>query len=175
VAQKIQPHALWLAFADSSTMAVKMSCQANLLSDTLMGRFLKSIREENVQIAKRNQDLIGLVSTLQASLEALQEEEAELAVQRAHILQSIPSTEIGTDMNTSQNINDFQLPAQDHVRSALQAGLAQEYGHSVAFSEPIPEEGVQQPLSLKAALAHFSTPRHDWVYVNTNTLWPFAA
>jgi len=175
VAQKDQPQALWLAFAGSSTMAAKMSFQANLPNDALVGRFLASVREENVQIAKRNWELIGLVSTLQASLEALQEEEAELAAQHAHILQSIPSTEVGADMNTSHNINDFQPPEQDLVRSALQGGLAQEYGHSVTLSEPIPEEGWQKPLSLKAALAHFSTPRHDWVYVNINTLWAFAA
>jgi len=156
-------------------MATKVACQASLFSGAFMGRFLKSIEEDNLQIAKRNQDLIGLVSTLQASQEALQEEEAELAVLHEHILQSISSIGMDAGMNSSQNINDFTLPDQDLCSSALQGCFTMAYGHRVASNETALGEEVQQPLSLKAALARFSTPRHDWVYVNTNTLWACAA
>jgi len=168
-------YSLQPAFAYTRQMVPKMSCQANLLSDVFMGRSLKSIGEETEQIAKRNQDLIGLVSILQASQEALQEQEAELAVQRTHILQSISSTGIAVGMNTSQNIDDSTVPEQDLFSRALQGCFAMAYGHSAAYSEPALEEEVQQPLSLKAALARFSTPRHEWVYVDTNTLWACAA
>jgi len=149
-------------------MATKVACQTSLFSGAFMGRYLKSIEEENLQIAKRNQDLIGLVSTLQASQEALQEENAEFTSRHAHILQSISSFGIDAGMHSSQNIVDFTLPKQDMFSSALQGCFAMAYGHRVASSEPALGEELQQPLSLKAALARFSTPRHDWVYVNTN-------
>lgn len=150
-----------------------MSCQANLLSDVFMDRFLKSIEEENAQAARRDQELVGLVSNLQASFEALQDEETELAVQRSYILQSISPMQ--ADMNRSLNISNYQLPEKNLCSTALQGSCARAYGHEAACSALTLEEEVQQPLSLKAALGIFSTPRHNRVHVNTNTLWAVAA